>query len=144
MQQYDWQFSAEGVDWYELSVLYKRAPLGDKQAADLQTVFTNSRYQCFVYSGSQLIGVGRCLADGLDCSYICDVAVLPEYQGRGLGKTIVAKLVELSRGHKKIILYAVPGKEGFYHKLGFKRMNTALAIFENEQQAMAWGLLGEI
>jgi hypothetical protein len=44
-------------------------------------------------------------------------------------------------GHKKIILYASPGKEGFYKKLGFKQMNTAMAIFSNEQRAIEVGLL---
>jgi len=91
-----------------------------------------------------LVGVGRALADGIDCSYICDVAVLPDYQGLGVGKKIVSKLVDLSQGHKKIILYALPGKEPFYEKLGFKRMNTAMAIFENQVQALKQGLVTEI
>ena len=54
--------------------------------------------------------MGRALADGFDCSYVCDVAVLPSHQGTGVGKQIVATLVELSRGHRKIILYAVAGQ----------------------------------
>ncbi len=53
------------------------------------------------------------------------------------------KLVELSKGHKKIILYSNPGKESFYKKLGFKRMSTAMAIFENQEQALEWGLVNE-
>ena len=57
------------------------------------------------------------LADGVDFSYTCDVAVLPSHQGIGLGKEIVAKLAGRSSGHNKIILYAVPGKEPFYRKL---------------------------
>jgi hypothetical protein len=52
-------------------------------------------------------------------------------------------MVELSRGHKKIILYAVPGKEGFYRKLGFLRMLTATAIFEDPAAAVARGHLSE-
>jgi predicted N-acetyltransferase YhbS len=83
--------------------------------------------------------VGRALADGADCSYLCDVAVMPSHQGRGLGKQIVAKLVALSAGHKKIILYAVPGKESFYARFGFRRMRTAMAIFENPAQAAERG-----
>jgi len=79
----------------------------------------------------------------VDCSYICDVALLTSHQGLGLGKQIVARLVELSRGHKKIILYAVPGKESFYKKLGFKRMSTAMAIFENQAGALAQGYVNE-
>ncbi|HCH70624.1 MAG TPA: hypothetical protein DE042_09180 [Colwellia sp.] len=81
------------------------------------------------------------LADRLDGSYLCDVAIHPEYQGIGLGRNIINKLIELSFGHKKIILYANLGKEGFYKKLGFKKMNTAMAIFSNEQQAIDVGLL---
>ena len=83
------------------------------------------------------------MADGVDCSYICDVAVLPTHQGRGIGKQIVAKLVALSAGHKKIILYAVPGKEPFYKKFGCQRMRTAMAIFENQALAAERGYVEE-
>jgi predicted N-acetyltransferase YhbS len=51
--------------------------------------------------------------------------------------------VDLSRGHKKIILYAVPGKEPFYKRFGFKRMKTAMAIFENQAQALERGYVDE-
>ncbi|MDT4873419.1 hypothetical protein FQZ97_1086620 [compost metagenome] len=89
------------------------------------------------------MAAGRALADGGDCSYICDVAVLPSHQGTGVGKQVVSELVEMSYGHKKIILYAVPGKEPFYRKLGFMRMKTAMAIFENQQQQVERGYLSE-
>ena len=83
-------------------------------------MFANSRYRVFAFEDGRLVGAGRALADGADCSYICDVAVLPSHQGTGLGKQIVSRLVALSRGHRKIILYSVPGKEPFYRKLGFR------------------------
>lgn len=139
---FDWKHSSDDVDWDALSHLYRIAPLGEKKPADLKVVFSNSLFKCFVYEDSKLIGAGRALADGMDCSYICDIAVHPEHQGVGLGKDIVAKLVGLSRGHKKIILYAVAGKEPFYRKLGFRRMLTAMAIFANQAQAMQNGLVG--
>lgn len=140
---FDWVESIETVDWHELSNLYRIAPLGDKKPADLQTSFSNSRYVCFVFDAGTLIGAGRALADGVDCSYICDVAVHPDYQGAGIGKGIVTRLVERSHGHRKIILYAAPGKESFYLKLGFKRMKTAMAIFQNQEQALASGVIDE-
>jgi GNAT superfamily N-acetyltransferase len=139
----DWKHSAEAVDWEELSALYRAAPLGDKKAAHLQTVFSNSRYVCFAYDAGRLVGAGRVLADGADCAYLCDIAVLPSHQGTGLGKQIVAGLVEKSRGHRKIILYAVPGKEPFYRRFGFLRMRTAMAIFENQQQQLERGYLSD-
>lgn len=140
----EWKHSTDGIDWEELSALYRAAPLGEKPPLHLQKVFSNSMFQCFVYDNAKLVAAGRALADGGDCSYICDIAVLPSHQSTGLGKQVVSDLVEMSRGHKKIILYAVPGKEPFYRKFGFMRMKTAMAIFENQQQQVERGYLSEV
>lgn len=139
----EWHNTQDGVDWDELTALYHAAPLGNKKASELKTVFTASLFKCFVYDAGQLVGAGRVLADGVDCAYLCDVAVHPSHQGTGLGKAMVSRLVDLSRHHKKIILYAVPGKEPFYCKLGFKRMNTAMAIFADQAQALERGLVSD-
>lgn len=136
-----WSDSTENLDWGELAALYHAAPLGNKNPSDLKVAFGNSKFKCFAREHGKLVGVGRALADGVDCSYICDVAVLPSHQGTGLGKEIVAKLVALSAGHKKVILYAVPGKEPFYKKFGFRRMRTAMAIFENQALAEERGYI---
>lgn len=138
-----WVFEQELINWDELSNLYRMAPLGDKKPDDLKVVFSNSMFKCFVFDNAMLVGAGRALADGADCSYLCDVAVHPDFQGFGLGKAIIIKLKQLSAGHKKIILYANPGKEGFYKELGFKGMRTAMAIFQNEEQAVRAGLVDE-
>lgn len=139
---FNWKYDNDEVDWNELSQLYKIAPLGDKDPNDLKIAFTNSLFKSFVYDNKTLVGVGRALADGIDCSYICDLAVHPDYQGVGLGKRIVKTLVDLSEGHRKIILYANPGKEAFYKKLGFVQMNTAMAIFQDSEFAIEIGLIG--
>jgi ribosomal protein S18 acetylase RimI-like enzyme len=140
---FEWKYSADEVDWEELIALYRAAPLGEKSPAHLKTIFANSMFQCFVYEGTKLVAVGRALADGGECSYLCDIAVLPSHQNTGLGKQVVSYLVEKSRGHKKIILYAVPGKEPFYRKFGFLRMKTAMAIFENPEQQVERGYISE-
>lgn len=138
-----WSKSTSELDWSELETLYRLAPLGTKSAAALKTVFENSRYKWIVRDGDKIVGAGRALADGADCSYICDVAVLPDYQGTGIGKEIVSRLVDDSKEHKKIILYSVPGKEGFYRKFGFLRMLTAMAIFKDRETAIQRGQLSE-
>lgn len=135
----DWSESTDGLDWHELAALYQAAPLGHKLAQDLQTAFGNSRYVCLVRQGGRLVGAGRALADGVDCAYLCDIAVLPDQQGTGLGKAIVQRLLDRAKGHKKILLYAVPGKEPFYKKFGFLRMRTAMAIFADPAAALARG-----
>jgi GNAT superfamily N-acetyltransferase len=138
-----WTDALDTVDWNELSDLYRKAPLGIKSAERLRTVFTNSMFRRFGYDEGVLVAAGRALADGLDCSYICDVAILPSHQGRGLGDALIAQLVELSRGHAKIILYSVPGREGFYARYGFRRMTTAMAVFQDQDKAAAQGYLAQ-
>lgn len=139
----EWKYSSERIPWEELSSLYRVAPLGEKSPRNLETAYSNSMFKCFVFDSGKLIGAGRALADGIDCSYICDVAVLPSYQGLGVGKAIVSRLVDFSKGHKKIILYTYPGKESFYRKIGFRRMAAAMAIFENQAEALERGLIDE-
>lgn len=139
----EWTDDLAAVDWGEASALYRAAPLGEKSADHLRGVFTHSMFRCFAFDGGRLVGAGRALADGADCAYLCDIAVLPSHQGTGLGKQIVQRLVDASRGHRKIILYAVPGKEPFYRRFGFLRMKTAMAIFENQRQQLERGYLSE-
>ena len=141
LDEYDWSDDLAGVDFDELSELYRIAPLGTKPPDALRTVFGNSMFRCFVRADGRLVGAGRAVADGRDVAYIADVAVHPEHQGRGLGRAVVQRLVERAGGHKKILLYANPGTEPFYAGLGFLRMNTAMAIWHDPAAAVANGLL---
>ena len=63
-----WSDAVDDVDWHELQALYDAAPLGRKNAADLKIAFGNSRHRCFVREQGRLVGVGRALADGVDCA----------------------------------------------------------------------------
>jgi predicted N-acetyltransferase YhbS len=138
-----WTDDWADVDWQELEALYRAAPLGNKSADDLKVVFGNSMFSCFARDEGCLVGAGRVLADGRDCAYLGDVAVLPSHQGTGLGKQIVERLLAMAQGHAKIILYSVAGREPFYAKFGFLRMKTAMAMFRNRQSAIDKGLLSE-
>ena len=134
-----WTQSSDTIDWDALSELYRIAPLGNKSGEWLKTAYSNSMFRRFAFDGDQVVAAGRAVADGVDCSYLCDIVVHPAYQGSGLGKELIQSLVDLSRGHRKIILYAVPGREPFYAKFGFRRMNTAMAIFSDPEKAAADG-----
>ena len=131
-----WVYDDANVDWEALSHLIKIAPLADKTAQHVKTTFSNSQFACYVYHEDVLVGAGRVLSDGLDVAYIADVVVHPDLQGQGLGKELMLKLLEFSKDHGKIILYANIGKEPFYAKLGFAKMNTAMAIFQNQEKAL--------
>jgi GNAT superfamily N-acetyltransferase len=108
--------------------VFERAPLG-KQRRDpekLKRAFESSYAVVYVFDTDKLIGMGRALCDGEYQAAIYDMVVLPDYQGRGIGKEIIKRLSE-QLPVENIVLYAVPGREGFYEKYGFKTMRTAMA-----------------
>ena len=79
------------------------------------------------YHEEKLIGMGRLVGDGSMYWYIQDVAVLPEYQRKGIGSAIVERLISHAQGSltapwASIGLTARKGKEPFYEKLGFTRL----------------------
>jgi GNAT superfamily N-acetyltransferase len=137
----EWTQSADAVDWDELSELYRIAPLGIKSGDWLKTAYSNSMFKRLAFDDGKIVAAGRAVADGVDCSYLCDIVVHPDYRGSGLGKRLIQALVDLSRGHRKIILYAVPGREPLYAKFGFRRMTTAMAIFADPARAAADGYI---
>ena len=114
-----------GIDWEKLADVSHRAPLGERESAALREAFANSSICCFVFDGGELVGTGRALSDGVWHTLVVDVVLLPEYQGQGLGKAIMKFLADRSQS-PKLMLYSAPGKEGFYAKIGYRKMKTAM------------------
>jgi GNAT superfamily N-acetyltransferase len=128
------------IDWGKLSEVFKRAPLGNRAPDKLQEVFQNCPIRCFVWDAGELIGAGRAITDGVRYSVIFDVVLLPEYQGRGIGKQIMGFLANRLKA-PPILLYAVPEKEGFYAKLGHRKLKTAMAKFPNPEMQQQSGYI---
>jgi aralkylamine N-acetyltransferase len=120
------------IDWERLANVFKSTPLGNRDPDKLQETFQNSSIRCFVWDAEKLIGAGRAISDGVRYSVIFDVVLLPEYQGRGIGRRIMVFLGERSKG-LNVLLYAMPDMEGFYSKLGYRKMKTAMAQFTNPE-----------
>ncbi|MBE6145805.1 MAG: GNAT family N-acetyltransferase [Firmicutes bacterium] len=86
---------------------------------------SNNIYSVSIYDNDNIIGYGRLIGDGIIFLYIHDIMVKPEYQGKGIGKTIMQKLLskveELRKENPDLLLYlgASKGKEEFYRKCGF-------------------------
>lgn len=117
------------IDWDEAVVVFERAPLGrrKREPEKLKKAFESSYAVVYVFDAGRLIGMGRALCDGQYQAAIYDMVLLPEYQGQGIGREMMKQLCH-QLPVENIILYAVPGREGFYEKCGFKKMRTAMAI----------------
>lgn len=123
-------FSDQNVDWNDLVEVYERAPLGKQNADKLKHAYQNSSVCCFAYQNAKLIGAGRAISDGVHFATICDIVVLPEFQGQGIGKQITETIID-KLNVEKILLACVIDQEGFYRKLGFLKHKSVMALYPN-------------
>jgi ribosomal protein S18 acetylase RimI-like enzyme len=118
-----------GVDWKKVSETLKCVGMAYYEPDMHRRAFEASHTTVFVYYADRLIGFGRAISDGVCQAAIYDCAVLPEFQGKGIGTTIMKNILPRI-SHCNAILYASPGKEGFYKKNGFRKMKTGMAHFK--------------
>lgn len=123
-----YQTNCENIDWYRVQQLLKEGGMSFVDPDLHKQTFKVSYASIFVFDEEKLIGCGRILSDGIRQAAIYDIVVDSEYQGHKIGKEIVTRLIN-SAPSCNFILYASPGKEGFYESLGFKRMKTGMALF---------------
>ena len=121
-----------GIDWQLVSDTLRRVGMAYHKPDVQRKAFENSYAVVFVYKGGEMIGFGRAISDGAYQAAVYDVAVIPEYQRQGIGTEIVKQI--LARiSSCNVILYAAPGKEGFYRTLGLRKMKTAMALFRRAE-----------
>lgn len=84
----------------------------------------NSLFLVSVYCAKNLVGFGRIVGDGVLYFYIADVLVSPKMAGKGIGGTIMDRLIlylkEAANPLSTIALLAAPNNEDFYKKFGFE------------------------
>lgn len=73
----------------------------------------------------KLVGIIRAVGDGYTILYIQDIIVLPEYQGRGIGKALLYAMCEQYHGiYQKVLLTDnQPDTMSFYESCGFSQSN---------------------
>ncbi|XP_011001648.1 PREDICTED: acetyltransferase NSI isoform X1 [Populus euphratica] len=127
-------FSSGGdVDIYDLQTLcdkvgWPRRPLSKLDAALKNSYMVATLHSIRKSPGSEgndqkkLIGMARATSDHAFNATIWDVLVDPSYQGQGLGKTLVEKIIRalLQRDIGNITLFADSQVVEFYRNLGFE------------------------
>ena len=90
----------------------------------------NTAYLVCARDGEKAIGMARIITDYGYIVHIADVIVLPDYQGKGLGREIMSRIMayindNIAPGEYKIVsLMSAKGKEPFYEKFGLNRRPT--------------------
>lgn len=81
------------------------------------------------WDNDTLVGMICAMDDGIMNAYIHYLLVRPEYQGRGIGKTLVEKAKEKYRDYLRIILVAYNKELSFYERCGFKKSDDCSPMF---------------
>ena len=104
----------------------------ERPLAQVEKALKNGLFNVSAICGGQVVGMGRLVGDGAMYWYLQEIVVLPEYQGKGIGKSIVNRLLEHIKSAAvpgtiiDIGLTAVKGKEPFYEKFGFLVRSTGM------------------
>jgi len=96
---------------------------GECKPERVQMALNRSDFLIVATCKGQSIGMARVIHDGLQ-ALIMDVMVLPEYQGAGIGKTLMQHVMEYlnalaADGCIYVNLMSALGREGFYEQFGF-------------------------
>ncbi|GMH10056.1 hypothetical protein Nepgr_011897 [Nepenthes gracilis] len=135
-------FSSGGdVDVYDLQALCDKVGWPRRPLSKLAAALKNSYMVATLHSirkfpdaemndQKRLIGMARATSDHAFNATIWDVLVDPSYQGQGLGKALVEKLVRslLQRDIGNITLFADSKVVEFYRNLGFLVLNSTHAF----------------
>lgn len=86
-------------------------------------------FAVLIADGEQIIGMGRVIGDGGAMYQVCDIAVLPDYQGQGLGKLIMTEirsyLDENAPESAYVSLIADGPAQHLYTQFGFSPVSPA-------------------
>lgn len=113
------------IDENEYNSLRKSVGWNELSSRQVERSLHHSSYFVAARHNGKAIGMARLVSDGGYIAYIADVIVLPEYQGRGIGNTMINMLMQhiqdnMCEGETVFVnLMAAKDKEPFYRKFGF-------------------------
>ena len=109
----------------EFIILYNSVGWNSPKKEQVTLALENSSFTVCIKDGEIPVGMGRLIGDGALSFFIKDIAVLPDYQNRGIGKMILDRIIDyiktsIPKGCGVCVeLISSEGTESFYEKFGF-------------------------
>ena len=133
--QIQFSHSHADIDLYQLQELFNLAAFWAKERSikDWGTAIANSEPVVSIWDRELLIGFARATSDGIYRATIWDVAIHPDYQGKGLGSKLVETVLSHPRMQKVERVYLMTThQQEFYEKIGFQVNNTTTMVLQNQ------------
>jgi len=114
-----------------LAALYESVGFGTREhyapdTVTLERLFGAGVFGFFALAEGKLVGVARVLSDDVLCTWFAEVCVHPDWQGRGIGDTIVRMVCDRF-GHTAIYADAFQGQEEFFSRNGIMPQSKVVA-----------------
>lgn len=77
------------------------------------------------------VGVARSITDHDYCLYCSDLAVDSAYQGKGIGKALLAETAKAVPGVRTCLLTSAPGAVTFYQRAGYAQLPNTFVFHTN-------------
>lgn len=95
-----------------------------EKPVELLRALKNSFGLITAWDGEKLVGLANAISDGYLVVYYPHLLVLPEYQGKGIGRMIMKRFAEKYAGFHQQILVADGRAIEFYKKCGFVKSGS--------------------
>ncbi len=113
-----------------LVALYRANGWSTAEKPDLLfAALRNSHGLVTAWDKDTLFGLGNALSDGHLVVYFPHLLVHPAYQGQGIGREIMRRLMEKYRGFHMQILVSDRCATAFYEKCGFQRASDTVPMW---------------
>jgi ribosomal protein S18 acetylase RimI-like enzyme len=95
----------------------------ERQEADIAHIL-RADLAVGAWAGTVLVGFARVVSDQHFRAFIEDVVVHPEYQRRGIGTLLLAKILDSLQQIETITLFCQPELTSFYEQQGFRASSS--------------------
>ena len=118
------------IDKDKILDLYRQNKWSSADKPDeLIKALDNSHSLISAWDGDKLVGLANSISDGHLVVYYSHLLILPEYQGKGIGKMIMKKFQEKYSDFHQQILVADGKAIDFYRKCGFEKAGSCLPMW---------------
>lgn len=119
------------VDLYN-SVNWLAYTTGDA-GPKLRDAIRNSSYVVTAWSGDTLVGLARCLSDGVSICYLQDILVRPDHQRLGIGRRLLTDCLERFANVRMQVLMTddEERQKRFYESMAYRNTRDLKSITLN-------------
>ena len=117
---------AEFIDVLVRSTLAERRPVDQPDV--VAAMLTNADIVLTARVDGRLVGIARAVTDFSYCTYLSDLAVDVDHQGRGIGRELIQRTHEAAGLRTSLILLAAPKARTYYPHIGMRPHDSCWII----------------